>query len=236
MRVLLTRPAKDSDKTSRLLLAKGLETHTAPLFTLVPLAKTFSDLNRYQAVLFTSRHAARIFCTANRIPSELTALCVGDETADTARRGGFTTSLSAGGNAKDLFRLVQDRYPPKTPLLRLAGEMETDPLVYNLRQAGYVVTPETLYRMDGIPALPEETVDLLKAGGLDGVVFFSPRTARHFHVLLEQAGLAKACRTMTAWCISEATGKALGSLPFQSVQIAAAPTQHDVIDLLLHER
>ena len=56
--------------------------------------------------------------------------------------------------------------------------------------------------------LDPATGDLLGAGSLDMVLFFSPRAAQTFVILTEQAGLAAACGGLSAICLSPAVADA----------------------------
>jgi uroporphyrinogen-III synthase len=89
-----------------------------------------------------------------------------------------------------------------------------------------------LYEAVPVELLPAEAERGLRSNTLDGVLFFSPRTARTFATLVANADLTSHCEQLTAWCISAATAAAVSSLPFARTVVAAAPNQGAVLDLL----
>ncbi len=66
---------------------------------------------------------------------------------------------------------------------------------------------------------------------MDGVLFFSPRTAESFASLCARDGLSERCRTLTAFCLSPAVAEA-AALPWRAVRIAARPDQESLLELL----
>ena len=76
--------------------------------------------------------------------------------------------------------------------------------------------------------LPHEARAALAENRLDGVMFFSPKTARLFLTLAEGLPVAG----LTAFCISPATAGALGSGLFAQVRIADRPNQSAMLALV----
>jgi uroporphyrinogen-III synthase len=72
----------------------------------------------------------------------------------------------------------------------------------------------------------------LRKDALDAALYFSPRSAAIFAACVAQEGLAAQCAGMTAFCISEATAKALAPLSFHAVHVARAPNQEALLALL----
>ena len=62
-----------------------------------------------------------------------------------------------------------------------------------------------LYDAVPVTALPENALAALQDGTLDGVLLFSPRSAKTFATLVTEAKLAAACEELEAYCISAAT-------------------------------
>ncbi len=228
MRILLTRPELDSLQTAALLHSLDIDTVICPLFDVVDRAPNFlPDLKQFQGLVFTSKNAVSVFATHYSIP-DLPAYCVGEQTANTARRHGFKTVFSADGDLHDLSQLINQKCDPKDgALLRLVQDMPQDELVAELFH--FDVTSVILYAMQEKAA---NIAEVLSANECDGVCFYSPKAASYFAQLVSQSGAAEACRTMTAWCISKATAQALGNIEFQSISIADRPNQQSLITLI----
>jgi uroporphyrinogen-III synthase len=84
-----------------------------------------------------------------------------------------------------------------------------------------------LYRVDAATTLPAQAEQALRAGSLDAVQFFSPRSARIFCELAAELPTQK----LTAFCISPVTAQAL-TLFFREVRVAAVPNQAALLALL----
>ena len=72
----------------------------------------------------------------------------------------------------------------------------------------------------------------LREGTLDGVLLFSPRSAKTFATLVTAAELTQACAKLSAFCISAATAAALAPLTFARVVVAGTPNQDAMLALL----
>lgn len=235
MRVLLTRPYEDSLRTAVILKQRGIDSIIEPLFSPVDHQRVFTDLDRYQALIFTSRHAVRFFAEHNRFP-ECDVYCVGDETAAFATGLGAMSVFSANGNAGDLAALIKTSCNPEHgPLLRLKCKMPVDLLSDQLLGAGFTVEQAIIYTPFELLMLSNDNWDIIKDGPLDGVLFYSPGNAASFGRLMKQFSLTKACRRLTAWCISEATATALPKSLFGTIKIAPKPTQDSLLSLLNQE-
>jgi len=232
MRILVTRPLEESRLTAQCLHDMGFGTHIAPMFDIVLCASQAPVGNTTRALLFTSKSGVKAFCETHA-QRDLPVWCVGDETASCARENGFAAVRSADGDSRDLGRMVAEEYDPgRGTLLRIAGSDTPDTLDTLLREKGFDLERRTLYQIRPIERLDDETAGLLRAGALDAAMFFSPMTARVFADCAAKAGLAQACRALTAWCISDETARALGSLPFCRRIAAPRPTRAALFSLL----
>lgn len=54
-------------------------------------------------------------------------------------------------------------------------------------------------------------------------LFFSPRTAQTFVILVKEAGHAAACRSISAVCLSAAVAAAAAGAPWRMVRAASRP-------------
>ena len=232
MRLLITRPLEDAEKLAGVLAGLGHSSIVAPL-----MAVRFHDgspinLDGVQGVLATSANGVRAL--VRRTPRrDITVYAVGPQTAEVARSAGFAPVRNAGGDANALASLLIARGSPiQGRLLHAAGEETAGHMKETLEANGFTVETVVLYGVEAAVSFPESAVKVMREGALDGVLLFSPRSARIFATLLSSEGLAHACARLTAFCISEATANGLGSLSFGRVAIAEAPNQQAVLDLL----
>jgi uroporphyrinogen-III synthase len=232
MRLLITRPRDDSDALAEILHARGHVPIVAPLMEVrfhegPPLA-----LDGVQAVLASSANGVRAL--ALRTPRrEVTLFAVGPQTAQAARAHGFADVIDADGDAQALAEKVASACDPAAgALLHAAGAETAGRLRQTLQARGFHVESMVLYEAAPVASLPAIAAEALKAGTLDAVMLFSPRSARIFAGLADAAACADACARLQAFCISPATAAALSPLTFARVAVAGIPNQDAILALL----
>jgi len=107
VRLLVTRPQEDAERTAAALRACGHTVMLASLLRIEPIAAEFEP-GAFAAVLTTSANAARAIAAHGRIEElrRLPLYTVGRRSADATKAAGFTTVRSADGDAHDLISIV----------------------------------------------------------------------------------------------------------------------------------
>jgi len=231
MRVLITRPEADSGALRDALAARGVEALIEPMLSIRPIAGATVDLTGIQALLFTSANGVRAFAPLSPV-RDLPVYAVGDATARAAGEAGFTTVASAKGDVDDLAALVRRRVDPAAgALLHVAGSAVAGNLAGALQADGYGVERRVLYETAAVGALSPAARQALNEESLDGVLFFSPRTARTFVTLVANAALNHRYRTLHAYCLSAAVADEVRDRPWAGLTVADAPTQDALLAL-----
>lgn len=232
MRLLLTRPRDDAEPLAGELRRAGHAVLIEPMLEIRPLPDAAPDLDGVQAVLLTSANGARALAAATA-RRDLPVRAVGDATARAARRAGFADVVSADGDVAALAGLARARLDPAAGrLLHVAGSAVAGDLAAALTDAGFAVDRAVLYEARKAAALSPACRSALRDGRLDAALFFSPRSAAAFVRLADTAGLADACRRLSALCLSRAVADAAGVVPWRMISVAVRPTQADLLDLL----
>ena len=233
MRVLITRPEREATTLATALGQRGHSAVIAPLFRLAllhPPNDFAMALAACQAVLLTSANGARALAEASEQRSK-PVFAVGDTTAATAEGLGFTSVTPASGDGAALAELVRQRLDPKAgPLVHVSGVDVTGEIARDLAGGGFEVRRFALYEAREAEKLPDSARAALSARALDAVTFFSPRASALFARLVTEAGLADACRGVSAVAISPAAAEPLANLPFRSTVAAPRPTRQAVLD------
>lgn len=235
MRLLVTRPEEDSAPLADALVALGHEVVMAPLLTIRFLDDAFLPEGRWRALLFTSANGVRALVRRNEalrlLP--LPVFAVGPASADAARAAGFVTVEAAGGDVTSLAAHVSGALKPEGgPLLHVAGSTVAGDLAGSLGAQGFEVKRAVLYEAAPAHVLPEAARQEIEDGSLDGVLLYSPRTARAFASLVLEAGLATRTEGLVAYCLSPNVAEALRDLPGLTVKIAREPDQAALVALL----
>lgn len=232
MRLLVTRPREDAEAFAAILKARGHQALVAPLLDLHFLSDGEISLNGIQALLASSANGIRGF--AARSPERnLPVYVVGPQTAEVARQFGFADVISAEGDSAALIaKVAESTNPANGKLLHAAGAETAGRIKQALEAHGYEVEAVILYEAVPVESLPADACEALRANMVDGVLIFSPRTARIFAELVTKTGLAEHCRRLEAFCISAATTEGLSPLPFARLSVAGSPNQAAMLDLL----
>lgn len=232
MRILVTRPEKDTGEISEKLRATGHEVIAAPLLHVEFYSGPEIVLDGVQALLATSANGVRAI--ARRTPRrDVPLFAVGPQTEAEARAAGFISIRNANGDSAELARAtVQWVKPQDGILLHAAGAEAPKLLVAELEKNGFAVRREVLYEAQAPRRLPATAAEALRAGVLDAVMHFSSRSARIFAECVTREGLDEPCEKLIALCISDAAANALSPLHFREIRIAKAPNQQSLLDLL----
>jgi uroporphyrinogen-III synthase len=232
MRLLITRPQADAEALAEILRARGHVALVAPLMEVQVLEGPELPLLGVQAVLATSANGVRALAMRTK-RRDLLVFTVGPQTAESARSCGFAEVVSADGDAAALAEFVAANLDPaKGPLLHAAGAETAGRLSQALQARGFSVEVTVLYEAIPVTKLPDLADAVLRDGTLDGVLLFSPRSAKIFATLVTEAKLAQACERVEAYCISAATAAALTPVIFSRVSVAGVPNQDAMLALI----
>jgi uroporphyrinogen-III synthase len=232
MRVLLTRPQSEAESLAKVLGKRGIDAVIAPVMEIVPLDLDLSGKVEYQAVLLTSGNAVDALIGSG-LRASLPIFCVGDATARRLAMTAFDDVRSAAGASDDLVALVRrDLSPTGGPILYLSGMMIAADIGAALAETGFKIDRRVVYRAQAIEKPDDAVVADLAAGNIEGVLLYSPRSARIFLDHLKHANLELIAKEMIAFCISHAAADVARALTWRKVAVASRPTQIDLLALL----
>lgn len=237
MRILVTRPVDEAQRTANRLRVLGHETLIAPVLRIEPVPDAPIGQAPWGAVVMTSGNAARALMAHARC-SELIALpvfAVGRQTAEAAKLAGFSDVTSSDGDSSDLIRLINKRIPDRgAPLLYLAGSDIARDLAGDLAAHGFKVQTVVLYRAKAADAFTDEVAAAMRAGGIDGVLHYSRRSTVIFVECARSGGLLREIKALTHFCLSDRAAEPLRDIGATDIRIARRPDEEALIDLLLH--
>jgi uroporphyrinogen-III synthase len=232
MRVAVTRPQADGERTAAALRARGHTVLVAPLLQVEPVAADFSG--GWSGVIITSANAPGAIA-GHRARDKLIKLplfAVGERSADAARDAGFTNDTSAGGDVRDLVRLIAARrVDAAAPMLYLTGEDRAADLIAELVAHGIAAQMAIVYRAVTVP-FPPALMTALKAGSVDAVLHFSRRSAENYIAGADQAGIAEQAMAVRHLCLSAQIAEPLVQAGASHVAIAKRPDEAALIALL----
>ncbi len=234
VRLLVTRPEPDAERTAAALRAHGHVAIVVPLLHIEPVEGAEIAAGPFAAILVTSANAALAIARHQRF-AELRALpvfAVGEHSAQAMRAAGFIDVASADGDAGDLAHLVARRVKSGAALLYLAGADRAGDLAGSLAAEGFVVHTVAIYRAVTATDLPPAAVDALNRG-VDGVLHFSRRSAEAYVHAVRRAGAGDDAITKpTHFCLSPQVADALAQAGATDIRIASEPTEPALMALV----
>jgi uroporphyrinogen-III synthase len=228
MRLLLTRPQPESERTAALLRARGHNVLIVPMLRIEAVALPNLGAGPWAAVLFTSANAVQAISTHRRFRelAALPAYVVGHRTRAAAVRAGFAPVVSADGNVEDLTTLVVEQLPPGgPPLLYLAGSDVSGDLAGALVSRGMRVETAVVYRSVMVADLRPDVRAALAAGQVDAVLHYSARSAAAFVAAVLTAGINDLALKIRHLCLSPKVAVPLLEAGATAVVVAKAQNE-----------
>jgi uroporphyrinogen-III synthase len=234
VRVLVTRPEPDGERTAVKLRARGCVVLLAPLLHVELLAHADLGAGPWGAVAMTSANAAHAIARHPRLAEllPLWVFTVGSRTAAAAAAAGFTAVESANGNERDLARLIGARVEACARLLYLAGEDRAGDLAADVAAHGVTVATVAVYRTVKAIGFPPLVQAALTEGEIDAVLHFSRRSAEAYVHCAKAAGICARALAPMQYCLSGAVAEPLVAAGAARVGIAARPAEAALIDLV----
>jgi uroporphyrinogen-III synthase len=227
VRLLLTRPEADAERTAAALRGLGHSVFVAPLLRIETFADAAIGQGPWSGIVVTSANAARAIAQHNTLPDllGLPVIATGDRSAAAMQTLGFQDIVSAAGGEKELVRSAAQHFGAGARLLYLAGADRSGDVAGDLEAERIAVQTITVYRAVPVGALPPPAADALKAG-IDGVLHFSRRSAAVYLDVTLAAGLREqAVDKPVHFCLSHQVAESLAEARAGDIRIAPEPTE-----------
>jgi uroporphyrinogen-III synthase len=234
VRLLVTRPRPEAERTAAILRAQGHTVVVAPLLRIEAVIDVEIGAGPWAAIVVTSANAGPAIAGHQRFPilRTLPVLAVGRRSADAMRDAGFAEVTSADGDVGDLVRLVAERLPRGAALLYLAGAERAGDLAGDLAARGFAVETIVVYRAIAAASFAPDAVQAI-GHGIDGVLHYSPRSAAVYAAAARAGGLIAAAVVKPAqFCLSAHVAEPLAQAGATDIRIAPQPNEAALIALL----
>lgn len=226
-RVLLIRPMDDALPLAKILKSKGIESLLYPLFT--PRFLPFVPLKDPQAFIITSKNALRAL-EGHKNLREVPLYVVGDQSAQLAKKMGFSNVVSALGTSQELIQLILNHARHDAGILwHLSGERIKENIVQALQAKGFKAERKIVYCIEEIAVDPSLFEDLQNQK-ISHVMFFSPHTTQIFIHLLKKKSIEKVTSQMIALCLSQDIAEETMSLDWKKIWISPRPATQNMVE------
>jgi uroporphyrinogen-III synthase len=238
VRLLVTRPQPDAERTAAALTRLGHQVECAALLHVEPIPDAEIGRGPWSAVVVTSANALSALESHPR-RAELLGLrvfAVGARTAAAARTAGFPDVVAAGGNVRELAQQIRAWADSKSersdPLLYLAGQDRSGDLAGELAADGWMVRTAVLYRTVKTDRFSPPVAAALAAGQVDGVLHFSRRSAEAYVDCARSAALPDQALAPSHYCMSRQIAEPLAAAGAKIIHIAERPDETALIELI----
>jgi uroporphyrinogen-III synthase len=205
MRLIITRPEEDAAALKAKLESRDHIAILAPLLKIVARPGAYVPPLAYQLICTTSANALKYVQVEDRLLA-IPLLTVGPQSLSAAQEKGFKFAEAHGGDVHGLAAHASTNFDPqKGPVLYLSGAETSADLQALLMASGFAV--ERVITYDALVHTPNDIATALK--GTDGVLLYSPRSARLWCDLMAKSGLEKQAATPIYFCLSENVANAL---------------------------
>ena len=234
MRLLVTRPEPDAQRTAAILRQRGHHVSTAPLLRIEGIAAEIG-VGPWDALVITSANSCRAVAKHPRI-AELVhrpIFTVGLHSAEAAREAGFLDVNAADGDVEELAALLTEKFKARDRrLLYFAGEDRTADLAAGLAAHGIQMKTIIIYRAVKVSEFPPLVRQAMTAGEIDGVLHFSRRTTESY--LSSAVGAALLDRSLAPfhYCLSAQVARPLFQAGATAVRVAPRPNEGSLVELV----
>ena len=235
MRLLVTRPEREGERTAKALRDRGYDVVLAAVMRIEPIANVELGEGPWSALVMTSANALPAVIAHVR-RAELTALplcVVGERTAAAARAAGFGDVRCVGRDVGELIQGIRGSIQRSAdPLLYLAGEETSRDLAGELAGDGFVTRTVVVYRTVRVARLPPPTEAALAVREIDGVLHFSRRSAEAFIECARAGGILDRALAPPHYCLSQQVAGPLIAAGAAEVRIAARADEPSLLALI----
>ena len=231
MRVLVTRPEGQANRTAARLRAAGHQAVLAPVLAIAATGTAWPA--PLDALVLTSAQAA--LAMPEQAASDwrdVPAFAVGERTAEALRERGFKEVTTTGSDAAALAAFMTARLPQGAGVLYAAGHDRKPVLEQALAAAGLALTVVEVYAARPAPDWGPAIRARLQAGTLDAVLHYSARSATLALAQADAAGARQAFLALRHHCVSEDAAAPLSATGATIAAIASHPDEDSLLATL----
>jgi uroporphyrinogen-III synthase len=234
MRLLVTRPEPDAQRTAALLRQRGHHVMMAPLLRIEGIAADIGT-GPWDALVITSANSCRAVAKHPRI-AELVhrpIFTVGLHSAEAARKAGFFDVIACDGDVEELAEMLTEKFKARDRrLLYFAGEDRTADLAAGLAAHGIQMKTIIIYRAVKMSDFPPLVREAMAAGEIDGVLHFSRRTSESYLSSAVGAALLDRALAPFHYCLSAQVARPLLQAGATAVRVAERPNEASLVELI----
>jgi uroporphyrinogen-III synthase len=230
--LLITRAEDDAHYTAQKVEALGYATLIDSMLWIYPQEWEEPEWAKISAIIITSPNVLAGL-KGHQLPREKFFFPVGARSAQMLRAQGFIHITGAVEKSDDLpFPIRMQIRPEEGSLLHLTSMHAHDAFYEVLKKEGYKIAVRHVYHAEESKKLQDATITALQKGEINGVFFYSARTATIFQDLCRHQKVAEYLHSVCALGLSSAVAAACDKKLWKSIHAAEAPTHASLMDCL----
>jgi len=219
LHILFTKSQNSSETLIKRFVAKGHKVSNFPILNIKPI--TIPDINfkDFTAVIFTSSNAVQNLKNIRNI-NHLKCFCVGEETAEIAKKIGFLNIQVAGGNyivLRDLIFKSCDKN--KESFIYVRGEFVSNDLEGDFKKQGYNLKSTINYTAEPNLNIDHQLIEDLKNKLVDVIFVYSKRAADQLLKIILNHKITNDLDNCSLNCISINVANTLKRLNWKKIKI-----------------
>lgn len=207
-KIWITRTEPAAQRSAAAWANAGFDPVIAPLLSVTPMPDKIEIPDDAQ-LIFTSAHGVS---HSGLSGDDRQVYCVGKATAHAAKKYGFTSVISGGGDWKKLTDIIETT---DKPIIHISGSIVRGSIVETLSERGFLASRKIVYRTDPIRQWPVDVSEI------DAAALYSPMASETL-MRLPRTDISH----LTAYCLSENVALPLRDM---AVKIAASPNERALI-------
>lgn len=232
MRFILTRPLEASLYLASFIKDVGHDILIDPMLEIEFIEKNF-DIKEINAFILTSRYAAHALLkthSANLLQNKI-FFCIGIATGNILKNYGFNNVYCANGTSVDLLKIITKLSIKNNKFLYIRGRDISNDICKTLNKFGLFAKEEIVYKAKSAIKLSKETISAINDNDIDGIIFYSKRSAKIFMKLIKINQLSNKTSIICAYCLSEDIADILREFNMK-VKVAKYPMNIEIIKLI----
>ncbi len=228
--VITTRPAEMDDTISLLLENEGVEVISFPMIRILGTRKSpkknkmLSTVHSFDYVVFTSKNGVKYFFSylkklpgIKTISENINFISIGEKTSAEIRKNCRNTILTAKGNTSDeLLEELKDKNIHAKNILFCMGTLASNKLEKELSKNNHTKRVN-LYKTQKIKDVSAKTIELIKNGMYNVILFTSPSAIDNFVEIFKGTDYSG----YKIACIGETTGQRAKNYKIRPVLISS---------------
>jgi len=219
LHILFTKSQNSSETLIKRFVAKGHRVTNFSILNIKPIIILDINFKDFTGVIFTSSNAVQNLKNIRNI-NHLKCFCVGEETAEVAKKIGFLNIQVAGGNYIELRDLIfKSCDKAKEKFIYVRGEFISNDLEGDFKKEGYNLKSAINYTAEPNLNIDRQLIEDLKNKLVDVIFVYSKRTADQLLKIILNHKIANDLDNCSLNCISINVANTLKRLNWKKIKI-----------------